>query len=42
MYLPDGRMFLVGTVGYQGVPCVSGSDFVGNLINGTSAGISGG
>jgi len=32
MYLPDGRMFLVGTVGYQGVPCVSGNDFVGNLI----------
>jgi len=32
MYLPDGRMFLVGTVGYQGVPCVSGYAYVGNLL----------
>ncbi len=32
MYLPDGRMFLVGTVGFQGVPCVGGADQVGNLL----------
>ena len=32
MYLPDGKMFLVGTVGFQGVPCVGGADQVGNLM----------
>ena len=32
MYLPDGKMFLVGTVGFQGVPCVGGADQVGNLL----------
>ncbi|HPC23544.1 MAG TPA: SUMF1/EgtB/PvdO family nonheme iron enzyme, partial [Phycisphaerae bacterium] len=30
-YLPDGRRLFVATSGYQGVPCVSGSDYVGNL-----------
>jgi len=32
MYLPDGKMFLVGTVGFQAVPCVGGADQVGNLL----------
>ena len=32
MYLPDGKMFLMGTVGFQGVPCVGGADHVGNLM----------
>jgi formylglycine-generating enzyme required for sulfatase activity len=32
MYLPNGRMFLVGSSGFQGVPCVGGSDYVGNLL----------
>ena len=32
MYLPDGKMFLVGTVGFQGVPFVGGADQVGNLM----------
>ena len=32
MYLPDGKMFLMGTVGFQGVPCVGGADQVGNLM----------
>lgn len=32
MYLPNGRMFLIGSSGFQGVPCVSGSDYVGNLL----------
>jgi formylglycine-generating enzyme required for sulfatase activity len=31
MYLPDGRIIYVSTSGYHGVPCVSGSDYVGNL-----------
>ena len=30
-YLPDGRHLLVASSGFQGVPCVSGSDSVGNL-----------
>jgi formylglycine-generating enzyme required for sulfatase activity len=30
-YLPDGRKLFVATSGYQGVPCVGGSDYVGNL-----------
>jgi formylglycine-generating enzyme required for sulfatase activity len=30
-YLPDGRRLFVATSGYQGVPCVSGSDYVGNM-----------
>ena len=30
-YLPDGRMLFVATSGFHGVPCVSGSDFVGNI-----------
>jgi len=29
-YLPDGRMLFVATSGFHGVPCVSGSDYVGN------------
>lgn len=31
-YLPDGRMIVVSNVGYQGVPCVSGYDPVGNMM----------
>jgi formylglycine-generating enzyme required for sulfatase activity len=30
-YLPDGRIILCSTMGYQGVPCVGGADHVGNL-----------
>lgn len=30
-YLPDGRILFINTSGYQGVPCVSGSDYVGNI-----------
>ncbi len=30
-YLPDGRVLFVNTSGMQGVPCVSGSDYVGNI-----------
>nr|HPM25595.1 hypothetical protein [Phycisphaerae bacterium] len=30
-YLPDGRRLFVATSGYQGVPCVGGADYVGNL-----------
>lgn len=30
-YLPDGRKLFVSTSGYHGVPCVGGSDYVGNL-----------
>ena len=30
-YLPDGRKMFVGSTGFQGVPCVGGSIFVGNL-----------
>ncbi len=31
-YLPDGRILAVSNIGYQGVPCVSGSDAVGNMV----------
>lgn len=31
-YLPDGRLLAVSNIGYQGVPCVNGSDAVGNLV----------
>jgi len=31
VYLPDGRIIFDSTSGYQGVPCVSGNDFVANL-----------
>lgn len=31
-YLPDGRVIAVSNIGYQGVPCVSGSDAVGNMM----------
>ena len=31
-YLPDGRVVAVSNIGYQGVPCVSGSDAVGNMV----------
>lgn len=31
-YLPDGRMIVISNVGYQGVPCVNGSDPVGNMM----------
>ena len=30
-YLPDGRIILSSTIGYNGVPCVHGLDIVGNL-----------
>lgn len=30
-YLPDGRIIASSNIGYQGVPCVNGSDKVGNL-----------
>lgn len=31
-YLPDGRVVAVSNIGYNGVPCVNGSDAVGNMI----------
>ena len=31
MYLPDGRIVYDSTSNFQGVPCVGGSDYVGNL-----------
>ena len=31
-YLPDGRVIAISNVGYQGVPCVSGDDPVGNMM----------
>ncbi|MFR9649979.1 MAG: SUMF1/EgtB/PvdO family nonheme iron enzyme [Rikenellaceae bacterium] len=31
-YLPDGRVIVTSNIGYQGVPCVNGSDPVGNMI----------
>lgn len=31
-YLPDGRVLAISNIGYQGVPCVSGNDQVGNLV----------
>ena len=30
-YLPDGRVIAVSNIGYNGVPCVNGSDPVDNL-----------
>ena len=30
-YLPDGRIVFDSTAGFQGVPCVGGGNFVGNL-----------
>ncbi len=31
-YLPDGRVIANANIGYQGVPCVSGEDPVGNMV----------
>ena len=31
-YLPDGRVIIISNIGYQGVPCVNGSDPVGNMM----------
>ncbi|MGL4852792.1 MAG: SUMF1/EgtB/PvdO family nonheme iron enzyme [Phocaeicola sp.] len=31
-YLPDGRVIATSNIGYQGVPCVSGDDPVGNMV----------
>ena len=31
-YLPDGRIIANSNIGYQGVPCVTGSDPVGNMV----------
>ena len=31
-YLPDGRLITTATMGFQGVPCVSGGDYVANLL----------
>ena len=31
-YLPDGRIIANSNIGYQGVPCVSGNDPVGNMV----------
>ncbi len=31
-YLPDGRIIAISNIGYHGVPCVSGSDPVGNMV----------
>lgn len=31
-WLPDGRVIANSNIGYQGVPCVSGSDPVGNMV----------
>lgn len=31
-YLPDGRIIVNSNIGYQGVPCVNGSDPVGNMV----------
>jgi hypothetical protein len=31
-YLPDGRVVVNANIGYQGVPCVNGSDPVGNMM----------
>ena len=31
-YLPDGRIIATSNIGYQGVPCVNGSDPVGNMV----------
>ncbi|MBR4994470.1 MAG: SUMF1/EgtB/PvdO family nonheme iron enzyme [Alistipes sp.] len=32
-YMPDGRIVAMSNIGYQGVPCVSGDDPVGNMIS---------
>ena len=32
VYLPDGRIIANTNIGYHGVPCVSGSDPVGNMV----------
>ncbi len=32
MYLPDGRILYVSSATFQGVPCVGGSDHVGNIF----------
>ncbi|MDO5462916.1 MAG: SUMF1/EgtB/PvdO family nonheme iron enzyme [bacterium] len=31
-YLPDGRIITTATVGFNGVPCVTGGDYVANTI----------
>lgn len=31
-YLPNGTLLAISNIGYQGVPCVSGDDQVGNMI----------
>lgn len=31
-YMPSGRIIAMSNIGYQGVPCVSGEDQVGNMI----------
>ena len=31
-YLPDGRIIANSNIGYQGVPCVNGSDPVGHMV----------
>ena len=31
-YLPDGRVIVNSNIGYHGVPCVNGSDPVGNMV----------
>ena len=31
-WLPDGRVIANSNIGYQGVPCVSGADPVGNMV----------
>lgn len=32
-WMPDGRIIAISNIGYQGVPCVNGSDQVGNMIS---------
>ena len=32
-YLPDGKLIATTNIGYNGVPCVHGSDMVANLIS---------
>lgn len=32
MYLPDGRIIYISSATFQGVPCVGGADYVGNLF----------
>ena len=32
-YMPSGRIIAMSNIGYQGVPCVNGSDQVGNMIS---------